>query len=112
MTHLKSEFHAIRSDDGFVFSAPVGMFHPNAWGLFDMHGNISEVCEDLYTSDYYENSPEVDPTGPATNRISQRVNRGGGWRAAPGDARSGNRINVPDDYRYSYIGFRVVIESE
>ena len=112
MTHLKSEFHSIRSDDGFIFSAPVGMFHPNAWGLFDMHGNISEMCEDLYTIDYYANSPEVDPTGPATNRGSFRVHRGGGWRAAPGDARSGNRFHVPDDYRYSYIGFRVVIERE
>jgi formylglycine-generating enzyme required for sulfatase activity len=77
-----------------------------------MHGNASKMCGDLYIRDDYENSPEVDPTGPDTNTHSARVYRGGGWRSASGDARSGDRFHVPKGNRYSYLGFCVVIEQE
>ena len=56
---------------------PVGHLHPNAWGIYDMHGNVSEYCQDWYDANYYAQSPSVDPTGPANG--TQKVLRGGSF---------------------------------
>ena len=56
---------------------PVGHLHPNAWGIYDMHGNVSEYCQDWYDANYYTQSPSVDPTGPANG--TQKVLRGGSF---------------------------------
>src|SRR5439155_6801275 len=61
--------------DGFTFTAPVGSLKSNAFGLFDMHGNACEWCEDFYDANYYAISPNSDPPGPVTGR--ERVFRGG-----------------------------------
>src|SRR5690242_18442372 len=64
---------------------PVGQKKPNAWGLYDMQGNVRELVEDWYGRDYYRNSPDVDPTGPA---LPQRGFAGGG-RGGPRGPRGG-----------------------
>jgi len=84
----------------------VGSYRPNAWGLFDMHGNVWEWCADRYGADYYQQSDREDPKGPASG--AERVVRGGGWRSDASKCRSANRSCSLPDYPYSFYGFRVV----
>jgi formylglycine-generating enzyme required for sulfatase activity len=101
-----SFFGAIESSDGYAFTAPVGRFKPNAFGLYDTHGNVFELCQDWYGSEYFANSPGDDPTGPPEG--STRVLRGGGWGHPPVYCRSANRTGVEPAFRHAGIGFRVV----
>ena len=73
---------------------PVGEKKPNAWGLYDMHGNVWEWCQDWWKDGYYKESPVDDPTGPATG--SDRVVRGGGWGFPAGYCRSAARSRRQD----------------
>jgi formylglycine-generating enzyme required for sulfatase activity len=83
----------------------VGEKRPNRFGLFDMHGNVWELCWDRYAVDYYKASPEADPRGPA--RGSSRVFRGGSYYSKPHVARSANRCGCPADWAAFMLGFRV-----
>jgi formylglycine-generating enzyme required for sulfatase activity len=85
---------------------PVGTKQPNAWGLYDMHGNVWEWCSDWFKEDYYQNSPEVDPPGPPTG--SRRVIRGGGWGNYARNCRSALRFNNSPGGRCRLLGFRLV----
>jgi formylglycine-generating enzyme required for sulfatase activity len=85
---------------------PVGQKLANVWGLYDMHGNVWEWCQDWF--DTYPGGIALDPQGPAT--ASARVIRGDGWPSFAGYCRSANRYNGygPGDSR-TIIGFRVVL---
>jgi formylglycine-generating enzyme required for sulfatase activity len=84
---------------------PVGEKKPNAWGLYDMHGNLLEWCQDWYSITYYANSATDDPTGATMG--SARVNRGGSRFFAARDCRSANRVQNEPVARDSVLGFRV-----
>ena len=90
------------------YTHKVGLKKPNAFGLYDMHGNVYEWCHDYYGEDYYKQSSEKDPQGPA--RGSFRVLRGGSWRNYSRSTRSANRNRYDADYRYYGLGFRLVRE--
>jgi formylglycine-generating enzyme len=94
---------AIRAKDDYLFTAPVGKFKPNAFGLYDMHGNVWEWCQDWY--DDYAAGQAIDPSGPASG--SDRVCRGGSWFHGAWGCRSAARAHVPPAQAQSYLGFRV-----
>ena len=79
---------------------PVGQKKPNAWGLYDMHGNVWEWCQDWYDS--YSTSPTSG---------SSRVDRGGGWGHYAQFCRSADRSRSSPDFRYFNLGFRPVLAS-
>jgi len=85
---------------------PVAKKRANGWGLYDMHGNVWEWVQDLYSSSYYSQSPADDPTGPSSSGLP--VLRGGSWSSDASSARSANRYSVDPRRRNSNYGFRLV----
>jgi sulfatase modifying factor 1 len=111
--------------DGVVFTSPVGKFKPNAWGLFDTHGNVWEWCSDRYYDRYYQELHKtardprsgkmaltIDPQGPATTPQHKfgdwRSMRGGSWYTGPMASRSASRAYGEAGEAFCYTGFRVV----
>jgi len=90
-------------------TTPVGSYPPNAWGLYDMHGNVWEWCNDWL--DDYSTSAQTNPKGPSEaskDYGSRRVSRGGSWNYDARHCRSASRrSNHPDD-SYGNLGFRLV----
>lgn len=109
-------------DDGNVFTASVGSYEPNPWGLHDLHGNVWEWCEDNYLDTFYRqfNAPgyrkiqprAIDPL--CTERWHEsgewKVIRGGSWFVSPIQCQSGIRSYFEADDAACYVGFRVVRE--
>src|SRR5207248_1813596 len=90
----------------------VGTYPPNAWGLYDMHGNVSEWCQDWHDYDYYEKSPLRDPPGPERSQAVnlQRVLRGGSYQGHPSYAQSGYRMSSRYDGAERFYGCRVACD--
>jgi formylglycine-generating enzyme required for sulfatase activity len=90
----------------------VGKKLPNPWGLYDVHGNVAEWCNDFYAVDYYQKSPAKNPRGPATG--NKKVVRGGSWNSRASDCRSSYRSSENPAYAdvcigyYDVYGFRCV----
>ncbi len=85
-------------------TAPVGSFEANAWGVYDMHGNVNEWVQDCWDGDY-----EGAPTDGSARDSEEcwRVQRGGSWTQGSGNLRSANREGTPPGFRWSFDGFRV-----
>ena len=84
----------------------VGSFPANPWGLFDMHGNVWEWCQDAWDGTFYQKSPDCDPVCIG-KRNFMRVQRGGTFDTGPGPCRAAYRDGDDRDYRVFCMGFRV-----
>ena len=89
----------------------VGSFLPNAFGLYDMHGNVFEWCSDWHGEKYYSSSPGTDPTGPTTGE-KKRVIRGGSWNYIANNSRCATRDNKFPNLEYNNLGFRLAVDSK
>jgi formylglycine-generating enzyme required for sulfatase activity len=86
-------------------TSEVGSYAPNAWGLYDMHGNVLEWCADWYKAEYAIEEKR-DPIGPLNGEL--RVLRGGSWNYSSGACRAAYRGWGAPAYRNDHCGFRVV----
>jgi formylglycine-generating enzyme required for sulfatase activity len=100
--------YALQTHDAYAFTAPVGSFAPNAFGLHDMLGNVWEWVSDWHADGTYAHSPTDDPQGPATGVV--KVRRGGSWHTWPFYARCAFRNWNTPQTRYTLVGIRLVRE--
>lgn len=96
------------ASDGYNFTSPVGSFPPNAFGVYDMHGNVYEWVADCW-HDHYNGAPS-DGSAWMEDKCELVQIRGNDWGEPPIFSRSGNRNNAYPDARGDWIGFRVARE--
>jgi len=85
---------------------PVGQLKPNAWGLYDMHGNVHEWVQDWFDRNYYSQSPSASPKGPASGLA--KALRGGDWGSEDWYCRCASRSLGSPDRRSNRLGFRLI----
>jgi len=93
--------------DKFEVAANVKSFPPNAWGIYDMLGNVGEFVADFYAP--YDSGSVTDPTGPANGE--ERIIRGGSFAATTGQLRTSRRERVKPGFNGNYVGFRCVLNA-
>jgi formylglycine-generating enzyme required for sulfatase activity len=105
---LQAPWASAAVDDGYQYAAPVGNYPEGAssYGVLDMAGNIAEWAGDWYDANYYQNSPAVNPGGPANGQL--RVVRGGSWDDDYRGIRTTNRDSLDPAGSYNYVGLRCV----
>jgi formylglycine-generating enzyme required for sulfatase activity len=103
---LALDSNAVWPDNSGSQTQSVAGKKPNAFGLYDMVGNVGEWCNDWYDGAYYSGSPTANPTGPATG--TQRVIRGGTWLSDGSYLRTAYRVSRTPDSQFNYYGFRCV----
>jgi formylglycine-generating enzyme required for sulfatase activity len=99
------------ADNSSKKTHPVGQKKPNPWGLYDVHGNVAEWCQDVYQKSYYQTSPDRNPHGPTDGK--EYVLRGGSWKSPADALRSSYRLGDNPGFSDAClardaIGFRCV----
>jgi formylglycine-generating enzyme required for sulfatase activity len=104
-TQLLNQYAWYRNNSGGK-THPVGQLNPNTWGLYDMHGNVHEWCQDWFDRKYYSQSPVVNPVGPPEGLA--KALRGGDWGSIDWYCRCASRSLSSPDRRSNRLGFRLV----
>ena len=109
------------ADDGYQTTAPVGLYPPNGYELYDIAGNVWEWCVDELDVEFYENSPKENPVSGGTTLLmpdnfnsirERRILRGGSWHSTPEILRAAYRYSSEPAVTLSYFGFRCVMPVE
>jgi sulfatase modifying factor 1 len=108
----EANFAGVVGNDRWERAAPVGSFAPNAWGLYDMHGNVFEWCYDRYDKKYYKYSLYINPIGPTDIKFEYRVMRGGSWVSDPRFRGSASRLSGLPERWGNNEGFRCVRDAQ
>jgi formylglycine-generating enzyme required for sulfatase activity len=101
----KLDGYAWFRDNAVKTTHPVRQKRPNAWGLYDMHGNVAEWCHDFYDPAYYEHGPTRDPRGPEAG--DERILRGGHWAASAEACRSAARNSEAPGFADVCFGYEM-----
>ncbi len=103
-TNCKNNWKLNQFDDENKNTSPIGSFPPNAYGLYDMSGNVWEWVSDWYDVNYYKNASRNNPKGP--RKGTEKILRGGSWLGEPSTLRTSFRFRLLPENKNFHIGFR------